>query len=207
MYIHLEQDKTIDPRVLRTREVLINSFAKLLLEQKSIRKVSVQNVTKLAGVNRVTFYAHFSDKFELLDVWARLMFKQAVVEKLPDEAVFDTKNLTLLIQDTLDFFTARNKYRRRINKQFESMFETAMQQELRSTLKVMLDNLPVTYNLGTADNIATFMSWALFGSLLDRSIAGHKADSNEKYTAILVNLYESMLAKATHNADTYHLIA
>jgi len=170
MYIHLEHDNSVDPRVLRTRELLINSFAKLLIEHKSIRKVSVQSVTELAGVNRVTFYAHFTDKYELLDVWARLMFRQSVVEKLPDNASFNKNNLNLLITATLDFFIARNKYRRRINQQFESMFETAIQQELQTLLARMLaENSLLSGQPTPQHNIAAFLSWAIFGSLLDWS--------------------------------------
>ena len=55
----------LDPRVARTHRLLLDSFSELLAEQKSIRKISIQRITEHAGVNRVTFYAHFTDKYEL----------------------------------------------------------------------------------------------------------------------------------------------
>jgi AcrR family transcriptional regulator len=196
MYIHLEHDDNIDPRVLRTRELLINSFATLLIERKSIQSVSVQSVTKLAGVNRVTFYAHFTDKYELLNVWARLMFQQSVAEKLPPNAHFDTENLTILISATLEFFIMRSQYRRRINEQLESMFEATVQQELQSVLASMLDKTPTNTLLTPSSNIATFLSWAIFGSLLDWSRA-HKDQASEAYVAEIVVLCETIFSKHT----------
>jgi AcrR family transcriptional regulator len=169
MYVQLEQDDQTDPRILRTRELLINGFAKLLDEHKSIRKVSVQSVTKQAGVNRVTFYAHFTDKYELLDVWARLMYRQSVARWLPANATFIREHVTLLIDATLDFFIMHNQYRRRVNEQFEPMFEAAIQQELESFLVSMLKSSPLRERSITTENIASFLSWAIFGSALDWS--------------------------------------
>jgi AcrR family transcriptional regulator len=191
MYIRLESDSKMDPRVLRTRELLINSFAKLLVERKSIRKISVQSVTKLAGVNRVTFYAHFTDKYDLLDTWARLMFQQSVIEKLPEDANFTGDNLTLLINATLDFCIYRNKYRRRINEQFESMFEAAIQQELRTVLSSMLKRTLVAKQLSYVTNLATFLSWAIFGCLFDWSRIKND-QSQEAFATEIVNLCESV---------------
>jgi AcrR family transcriptional regulator len=193
MYIHLEQDTVTDPRILRTRELLINGFAKLLIERKSIRSVSVQSIAKQAGVNRVTFYAHFRDKYDLLDVWARLLFRQSVVEKLPDDAQPNRESLTLLITATLDFFILRGGYRRRINDQFEPMFETAIQQELQAILASMLGHThPVKHSV-TRETAATFLSWAIFGSLLDWSRT-QKNRSKEVVVLETVLLCEALLA-------------
>ena len=41
----------LDPRVARTRRLLLDSFTELLAEQKSIRKISIQSITEHAGVN------------------------------------------------------------------------------------------------------------------------------------------------------------
>ena len=186
MLVHLEHDENTDPRVLRTRGLLINSFAKLLIENKSIRKVSVQNVTKEAGVNRVTFYAHFKDKYDLLDIWARLMFKQSVVEKLPKHAILDNDNLKLIINYTLDFFIYRNKYQRRINERFEPLFEAAIQQELQDILKVMLENTYTDKLSVSIENIATYLSWAILGSLLSWS-RNQKVQTKDTLTSELIS--------------------
>ncbi len=56
---------SLDPRVKRTREALRQALLSLLAEQ-SFETVSVHEIAERAGVNRVTFYDHFPDKFALL---------------------------------------------------------------------------------------------------------------------------------------------
>jgi AcrR family transcriptional regulator len=55
----------LDPRIRRTRELLQQALDKLL-ETNEFEKISVQDITDAATVNRATFYAHYPDKFALL---------------------------------------------------------------------------------------------------------------------------------------------
>ncbi len=68
-----------DPRSIRTRNQLRNSLEKLVA-QKSITSLTIQDVTHLAGVNRTTFYLHYSGLHELLDDCARALFEQMRAE-------------------------------------------------------------------------------------------------------------------------------
>ncbi len=67
-------DEKLDPRVKRTRGLILQSFESLLAE-KNFENISVQDVTDKAQVNRATFYAHFQDKYALLDYSTHQMFK------------------------------------------------------------------------------------------------------------------------------------
>jgi AcrR family transcriptional regulator len=58
--------ETIDPRIRRTRELLQQALANLL-ETRDFDRISVQDITDAATVNRATFYAHYPDKFALLE--------------------------------------------------------------------------------------------------------------------------------------------
>ncbi|MEV5026665.1 TetR/AcrR family transcriptional regulator [Paenibacillus sp. LPE1-1-1.1] len=55
-----------DRRISRTRQMIQESMIVLILE-KGFEKISVKDIADHANVNRSTFYAHFQDKFELLD--------------------------------------------------------------------------------------------------------------------------------------------
>jgi len=59
-------EEVVDPRVKRTRGMLRTAFMELLGE-KSFEDVSVADVTERAGVNRATFYDHYTDKYGLLE--------------------------------------------------------------------------------------------------------------------------------------------
>jgi AcrR family transcriptional regulator len=56
----------LDPRIRRTRDLLQQSLS-TLLETAEFEKLSVLDITEAAGVNRATFYAHYPDKFALLE--------------------------------------------------------------------------------------------------------------------------------------------
>ena len=62
---HSPSAALLDPRVKRTRESLRQALLSHLGEQ-SFETVSVHEIAERAGVNRVTFYDHYTDKFALL---------------------------------------------------------------------------------------------------------------------------------------------
>lgn len=53
-------------RMTRTKQALIDAFGELINE-KSFEKITILDLTKKAQINRATFYAHFKDKYELMD--------------------------------------------------------------------------------------------------------------------------------------------
>ncbi|MDQ1408917.1 MAG: hypothetical protein QOJ41_652, partial [Acidobacteriaceae bacterium] len=63
----------LDPRILRTRQLLQGALRNLF-KQKEFDKISVQDITEAATVNRATFYAHYDDKFALLGELIRVTF-------------------------------------------------------------------------------------------------------------------------------------
>lgn len=53
-----------DRRVRKTKKALQESLA-VLMENKNIREISVQELTELADLNRATFYLHYKDIYDL----------------------------------------------------------------------------------------------------------------------------------------------
>ena len=80
-----------DPRAIRTRNLLRDAMMKLAAE-KHFADITIQDVTKLAGVNRTTFYLHYTGLHELLEDCARTLFEQMRTEIYANE-------FTLLRQD------------------------------------------------------------------------------------------------------------
>ncbi|WP_019771685.1 TetR/AcrR family transcriptional regulator [Streptococcus sobrinus] len=56
--------KFTDIRYLRTEKLIFDALISLLSE-KSYEKISVQDITDRAMINRATFYAHYADKDQL----------------------------------------------------------------------------------------------------------------------------------------------
>jgi AcrR family transcriptional regulator len=68
-----------DIRVLRSRRMLKNAFIDLLNEME-LEKISVNLISKHAGLNRVTFYLHYRDMKDML-------------EKIADEMIEDLRTV------------------------------------------------------------------------------------------------------------------
>lgn len=60
----MDSPKREDKRVKNTRQAIRNSFLKLIVE-KPIERISVTELCRDAGVNRGTFYAHYTDAYDL----------------------------------------------------------------------------------------------------------------------------------------------
>ena len=51
----------VDPRIIRTKKLLVEAF-------QEVSRENVSNYCKdITYVNRATFYAHFTDKYDILD--------------------------------------------------------------------------------------------------------------------------------------------
>ena len=77
--LHHDCEK-LDPRIRRTRGLLQDALRNLL-EQKEFDKISVQDITEAATLNRATFYAHYADKFALLGEMTRVNFLKLLEQR------------------------------------------------------------------------------------------------------------------------------
>lgn len=65
----------VDPRVLRTRQLIKDAFIDLLQEM-DIEKLSVNRIAERATINRVTFYLHYRDIPDMLEKMADEMMEE-----------------------------------------------------------------------------------------------------------------------------------
>lgn len=59
------EKKKIDQRVRLTQHLLKNALVQLMQEQH-ISKISIRAICEFAGINRSTFYVHYTDQYDLL---------------------------------------------------------------------------------------------------------------------------------------------
>lgn len=72
--------ENIDPRVLRSRQMLMESLLRLLV-RKEFDDISVQEVADEAGLNRATFYLHYQDKNALLQAMTAARFSDLIARR------------------------------------------------------------------------------------------------------------------------------
>jgi AcrR family transcriptional regulator len=76
----LQTDSTVettDPRIRRSRQMLMEALAKLLT-QKSFDDISIQEIATEATLNRATFYLHYPDKDALLQAMTDVRFRNLI---------------------------------------------------------------------------------------------------------------------------------
>ena len=68
-------NQKIDGRVRRTKKLLREGLTKLMKE-KSIKKISVRELSDLVEINRGTFYLHYKDIFDLVEQIENELFEE-----------------------------------------------------------------------------------------------------------------------------------
>jgi AcrR family transcriptional regulator len=154
-----------DPRVQRTRQLLLQAFMSLVQEKKHIHSISVQEIAERATVNRATFYAHFEDKYALVESWLRAKFQRTLARQLPASSILQRETLHQLILAVFDFMALTRRYRKPSDQHLEPLFEIALQQELYELLLRWLKQVPSEIPLPeeTIETTAQIISWAIFG--------------------------------------------
>jgi AcrR family transcriptional regulator len=69
--------ESTDPRILRSRRMLMESLARLLT-QKEFDDISIQEIADEATLNRATFYLHYPDKNALLQAMTEARFRELI---------------------------------------------------------------------------------------------------------------------------------
>jgi AcrR family transcriptional regulator len=149
----------LDPRVKRTRSLILKAFQGLLAE-KGFESISVQDVTDKAGINRATFYAHFQDKFALLDYSIGQMFKQEIEKRTLNACHYSPDNLRNLILAVCDFLSNMHRECAQPHQQFESLVEGTVKKIIFDLLSHWLSQSKIKIS---AEIPATVASWAIYG--------------------------------------------
>src|SRR5579864_4634247 len=71
------ETETTDPRILRSRRLLLEALARLL-NRKEFADISVQEIADEATLNRATFYLHYPDKNALLRAMTEARFRDLI---------------------------------------------------------------------------------------------------------------------------------
>jgi AcrR family transcriptional regulator len=152
-------EEKLDPRVKRTRSLILQSFGDLLAE-KSFDVISVQDVTDKAQINRATFYKHFVDKYALLDYWVQQRFRQEIETRMLDACHYTLENLRILLLTVCEFLIKVRTDCMQSQRQFEPMIEKQVKNQVYELLNVWLGKM----NPSVSTEIpATVAAWAIYG--------------------------------------------
>jgi len=153
------EEERLDPRVKRTRSLILAAFDELLPE-KGFQSLTVQDITGKAEINRATFYAHFADKYDLLDQSIRQTFRQELEKRTLNACHYTDENLRILIVAVCEFVSHAHTHCTTVQPQFEALVETQVKKQLQELLQMWLEKEDTNIDAKTA---ATAASWAVYG--------------------------------------------
>jgi AcrR family transcriptional regulator len=157
------ETEKLDPRKRRTRQAIEQAFMDLL-QTKGFASISVQDITEKAGINRATFYAHFTDKYALLDHAIGEAFRSEVEKHLLNACHFSLDNLRLLIVTVCEFVGNIHVHCATTESQFHSLVETQIRNQVHGLLLVWLENMETIERCTVSrERAATAASWAIYG--------------------------------------------
>ena len=171
-------EKKKDRRTLKTQKALRDALAELLAEKK-LEKITVQEIADKADVNRVTFYKHFLDVYDLYEkieqeTLVQLGMLVLQLEDLPAEELFphmigyiaENQMIFRMIFSPNNTGTLQNK----LSKMLEGLF-LKLESEKRGTA---LDNKELGYlcSYRAQGCLAVIARWVMGGYVDPQDLIG-----------------------------------
>lgn len=158
----MDKKKVKDTRKERTREKIITAFGTLLRE-KSFMDIRVQDISESSRINRSTFYNHFVDKYELLEVVIRKNFQQRAIERVTQKLHYDEALVKNIYYTLIDFYTRWINVSMRNYHELDIKIERVLRQEVEILLTKALENSEEPLTDKEKKVIASNLSWLIFG--------------------------------------------
>lgn len=155
-------EEKLDPRVKRTRTLIQQAFVDLLAE-KGFQSITVQDITQRAEINRATFYAHFPDKYALLETTIYQTFRQELGKRTLNACHFSETNLRALVLTVCEFIAQSDTHCKVSDSQFEMLVERQVRKQIQDLLEMWLVQVGSEIDPKTA---ATATSWTIYGLAL-----------------------------------------
>ncbi len=183
VYQQAIQQNRADPRVKRTRKLILDALWDLLLE-KSIDTISVREITERATVYRATFYDHFRDKYDLLEQAIHETIQMVFHGSASTWRQFSLSNLRLLTIAVLAIMAQFH------DRRIERKLEMQLQRELyRVLLGWMEQRAPGTaWQQMTPDVTAWVMSCMIFGAAGEWSCSTRTISAEQRAAQIVTLL-------------------
>ncbi len=182
-----------DPRITRTRALLIAALAELMSE-KSFEAITVSEIAQRATLNRVTFYAHFQDKYDLLEAATRQMIRQQIDTVLLQRDPFSEEKLGRLLRLVCTFLTEFVSRCPPPHGQLEPLIEKQIKSELYKVIFEWLQLVPDRTGDGstTLEQAATVSAWAMYGAAVQWSQKAHRESVDEFIQQVLPLIMSSL---------------
>ncbi len=183
--------KSLDPRVRRTRQLLHDALMQLLAK-KTFAEISVGDVTDAATVNRATFYAHYPDKYALLECTTGARFADLLEKRAVSFDGTCDSALRKIFLGITDFMLSVLGHGHEHRPRLDPYMELAIIAVVRGMVIEGLNHYPADWKV-SQQTLANTVSWGLYGAARDW------IDSPERTPAEqIANAVTGLLAPLVH---------
>lgn len=150
-----------DPRVIRTRQLIMDAFAELL-HTMDFNTMTISDITRKATINRATFYAHFADKYALLEALLAAAFLEYFLKRIDAEAPLTEETIQQLIFSLCDYHESSNS----CVKKYDSVsliIEENIKKRLEKFILQLITKVTDTTDEKTLETTATMLGWSIYG--------------------------------------------
>lgn len=152
-----------DPRVLRTRKLIMDSFIELSSE-KEFKDITVKDITAEAMINRATFYYHFEDIYDLLEK----VLSEVLLVNLD---CADYQNNELNEEAFVNTFKAITNFQKSLSTRCHRGYEDIIARIIRDQLEIIFYRMLVKQRPTDEEQAlqvtAVILSWGIYGASVE----------------------------------------
>ncbi|RIX51664.1 TetR/AcrR family transcriptional regulator [Paenibacillus nanensis] len=153
-----------DPRAKRTRKYIQKAFTDLLAEM-DFEELSIQDIMDRAELNRATFYNHYHDKYELLELTMSEAFTEILYSKIPPGTRMQgtelLRNLLLAVCEWQIEMTKQLNVRRTLSQAMEDNAKQQLCNIIISCIAQVKDHS--VEERRRIEWVSTMISWSIYG--------------------------------------------
>ncbi|OPG97532.1 TetR family transcriptional regulator [Chryseobacterium mucoviscidosis] len=157
----MNETKT-DPRILRTRKLIMDSFIQLAKE-KDFKDITINDITTKATVNRATFYYHFKDKYDLLEKVVKEEMMGNVINEIAAHHELNRKTIISVFLSLIKLQTSLSTQCRKSYETFLNTIEVIIKEELEIIFYQLLLKHHSTVSDQSLRSTAVMLSWGIYG--------------------------------------------
>lgn len=173
----------MDLRIQRTKAAIKEAFLELR-EKKPIEKITVTELTRLANINKATFYLHYSDIYSLSDE-----IENAII----DEVLLDLEVQNKFFEDhqqyAKEIFNAMVAHREQLDCVFSGSRNAIFSDKIEARIKKILYEAYPGFKTEKNDTILTFLIQGVFHSVKTSRMTGDMQktyDELSRLTAMII---------------------
>jgi len=136
----IQKSQRDDNRITKSRNLIQDAFLSLANE-KSFKNITVKDISERAHVNRATFYAHFKDKYDLLESFISDKFMTIVSSRIGFDTKLNEETLRDLIYIMCDYHKAVGTSYTRLYNSASVLIDIKVQLKLQDIVQTMLNNI------------------------------------------------------------------